>query len=115
MKSLSALALLAAGVGAEFRRFDGPINAASNYIHYSEGYVVTPGFVDISNLVFETADDGASGGKLFPGKKSGQWDDDGEGEGFEGDDMVGDDGGNRHLDGEVSGSTVSLSVCCWCR
>jgi hypothetical protein len=44
---------------SEFRRFDGPINAASNYIHFSEGYVITPGYIDISNLVFASADEGA--------------------------------------------------------
>jgi hypothetical protein len=40
-------------VKSEHRRFDGPISAASNYIHYSEGYVITPGYVDISDLEFE--------------------------------------------------------------
>lgn len=46
---------------AEHRRFDGPINAASNYIHYSEGYVVTPGYVDISELVFEAVGEAGQG------------------------------------------------------
>ncbi|KAL7545558.1 hypothetical protein ACHAWF_008908 [Thalassiosira exigua] len=47
----AAAALLPPGAVAEFRRFDGPIHAASNYIHYSEGYVVTPGFIDFVDIV----------------------------------------------------------------
>ena len=36
------LLLLSVGAAnAEYRRFDGPVNAASNYVHYSEGYVVS--------------------------------------------------------------------------
>ena len=63
MKTLLSLAaLLGASFPApslaEFRRFDGDIAAASNYIHYSEGYVVAPGYVDISDLAFASADDG---------------------------------------------------------
>jgi hypothetical protein len=59
--AIAALVALSSPSNAEFRRFDGEINAASNYVHYSEGYVVTPGYVDISNLVFETVDDGTRG------------------------------------------------------
>ena len=60
MSPFIVLLLLSAGpANAEYRRFDGPINAASNYVHYSEGYVVTPGYVDISNLWFKTAEDSA--------------------------------------------------------
>jgi len=61
---------------AEYRRFDGPITAASNYVHYSEGYVVTPGYVDISHLWFKTADAG------YPSTYSSEerdWDDDADG------------------------------------
>ena len=42
---------------AEIRSFDGPIEAAASYIHYSEGFIATPGYVDIGNLVFSTIDD----------------------------------------------------------
>lgn len=42
---------------AEVRSFQGPIEAAASFIHYSEGFIVSPGFVDISNLVFSTVDD----------------------------------------------------------
>jgi hypothetical protein len=56
--SLFAVLSLPSSTVSEFRRFDGPINAASNYIHFSEGYIVTPGYIDISNLVFASADNG---------------------------------------------------------
>ena len=58
--SLLGLLSLICPALSEFRRFDGEINAASNYIHFSEGYVVTPGYIDISNLVFASADEGTS-------------------------------------------------------
>lgn len=57
--SLLGLLSLICPALSEFRRFDGEINAASNYIHFSEGYVVTPGYIDISNLVFASADEGS--------------------------------------------------------
>lgn len=85
MKSLQldsfVVALLAAAAivpsDAEVRHFEGPIDAASNYIHYSEGYIVTPGYVDISNLVFETVDDGTTPTNAFS-EKNPDWGDDGE-------------------------------------
>jgi hypothetical protein len=40
----------------EIRSFQGPLDAASNYIHYSEGFIVAPGYVDISALTFSTND-----------------------------------------------------------
>jgi len=46
--------LLCAQVTAEIRKFDGLIEAASNFIHYSDGYLVAPGYVDISGLTFST-------------------------------------------------------------
>jgi hypothetical protein len=101
---------------AEFRRFDGPINAASNYIHFSEGYVVTPGYVDISDLIFASADNGVPS-KYIPEER--EWSDNGgdddEAEMEVVDDYSGDDesGGERLLDGTfgddgglASGSTV---------
>lgn len=42
---------------AEIRRFEGKIEASPSFIHYSEGFLVTPGFVDISNLVFTTLEE----------------------------------------------------------
>ena len=122
MKSLPPLTALIAIVSisssfAEFRRFDGPINAASNYIHFSEGFVVTPGYVDISDLIFTTADNGRPI-EYIPEERSGGGDDDDDGEGVameEVDDYSGDDatGGNRFLDGSYGGSersSVSFST-----
>mmetsp|Transcript_19741 Transcript_19741/g.42338 ORF Transcript_19741/g.42338 Transcript_19741/m.42338 type:complete len:564 (+) Transcript_19741:170-1861(+) len=101
--SLPALLLAAASAPAsvtlaEFRRFEGPIDAASNYIHYSEGYVVTPGYVDISDLVFESADDGGTPGEYVAEERD--WDDDDgeeetgedDGEGGRRDRRLGEDG-----------------------
>lgn len=51
-------------ITSEIRTFHGTIDATSAYIHYSEGYIVSPGFVDLSNLVFTTtADDHNDGGR----------------------------------------------------
>ena len=115
---LTLFATAAQQTTAEFRRFEGPINAASNYIHYSEGYVVTPGYVDISSLVFTNAD-GGSAKKIFSGKTRGdpvsEWTDDDE-RNFEGDDDESfeeeDDGGVRQrvLDGgDVEGEDIETS------
>lgn len=49
------------GIGkslAEIRAFEGPIEASANFIHYSEGFIVTPGYVDISDLAFTSDDNG---------------------------------------------------------
>jgi hypothetical protein len=52
-----ASVLLASSCLAEIRQFDDVFKAASSVIHYSEGYVTAPGFVDLNDLVFSTADD----------------------------------------------------------
>ena len=44
-------------VSAEIRSFEGSVEAAAGFIHYSEGFIVSPGYVDISNLVFSTIHD----------------------------------------------------------
>mmetsp|Transcript_23407 Transcript_23407/g.32801 ORF Transcript_23407/g.32801 Transcript_23407/m.32801 type:complete len:621 (-) Transcript_23407:115-1977(-) len=44
-------------VVGEIRSFKGRIDAASNFIHFSEGYLIAPGFVDLSELVFTTLKD----------------------------------------------------------
>lgn len=44
-------------VSAEIRSYNGNIAATSNYIHYSEGYIVAPGCVDLSGLVVSDAGD----------------------------------------------------------
>ena len=125
MKSLPPLTALFAIVltpssFAEFRRFDGPLNAASNYVHFSEGFVVTPGYVDVSDLIFTTADNGRPI-EYIPEERSGGGDDDdddGDGAGVameEVDDYSGDDAteGNRFLEGSYGGnerSSVSFST-----
>lgn len=49
------------GVIAEIRTYKGgAVRAASYEIHYSEGYLVTPGYVDVSGLTF-VANDSPSG------------------------------------------------------
>jgi hypothetical protein len=84
MKTLLSLAALLLGASflpapslAEFRRFDGDIAAASNYIHYSEGYVVAPGYVDISDLSFAaSADDDDVVGMPGENEDEREWNDD---------------------------------------
>ena len=73
---LLALAIVAcfvpSAVRAEIRPYKGgPVRAASYEIHYSEGYLVTPGYVDVSGLTF-VADDSYGGG----GEAHGRDDDD---------------------------------------
>ena len=82
--------------------------SASNYVHYSEGYVVTPGYVDISDLVFATVEGGGGSrpAKIFPGKQR-HWD--GDGDGGDGDDYDynseddDDDDGDDDLDHDDEG------------
>lgn len=58
-RSVLLLLLTATASLAEYREFNGLIEADSTYIHYSEGYIVAPGFIDLKQLVFRTvADDG---------------------------------------------------------
>ena len=39
------------------RNFKGKLAATPEYIHYSEGFIVAPGYVDLSNLVFTLNND----------------------------------------------------------
>lgn len=55
---VTAVLLLSRQINAEYRQFDGIIQAAASYIHYSEGFVIAPGTLDISDLVFSTIDSG---------------------------------------------------------
>lgn len=43
---------------SEIRKFEGPLDAASGYIHFSEGYLIAPGYVDLSGLRFKNNDNG---------------------------------------------------------
>eukprot|EP00984_Skeletonema_dohrnii_P006735 scaffold2402_cov132-Skeletonema_dohrnii-CCMP3373.AAC.13 len=108
--SLFAVLSLPAPTVSEFRRFDGPINAASNYIHFSEGYIVTPGYIDISNLVFASADEGTPN-TYVPEDRD--WNDDHSAvmEESRGDDRVAnDDTYDRQLEEEIGDDTESAIV-----
>lgn len=50
--------LLSIKVHGENRSYSGILTATPEYIHYSEGYLVVPGTVDLSGLLFSTSDDG---------------------------------------------------------
>jgi hypothetical protein len=103
-------------VSSEIRTFSGIIEAASTFIHYSEGYLVAPAFIDISNLVFQTIDDGGKKAyvldKRVPEEDDALKADDDE----SGDDDAEADGGDRggrHVrlaadDTSLGGSTVRL-------
>lgn len=101
-------------VSSEIRTFDGIIEAASTFIHYSEGYLVAPAYIDISNLVFQTIGDGGKKAydldKRVPEEDNvSHANDDGE----SGDDDALADGGDRHVrllagDTSLGGSTVRL-------
>lgn len=41
-------------IEAEIREFNGVIDADSSFIHYSEGFIIAPGFIDLSELTFTT-------------------------------------------------------------
>ena len=49
---------LAGLVSSEIRSFSGIIEAASTVVHYSEGFLIAPAYIDIGDLVFQTIDDG---------------------------------------------------------
>ena len=111
------LSLLLTPTRAEHRRFDGPISAASNYIHYSEGYVVTPGYVDISELEFEAVSEKAGENKLF---QEGMVVAEGVDDEYVDDEYVDDDGGGggggRGLEDGVATVSILLFVYhrSWC-
>lgn len=46
-------------IEAEIREFNGVIEANSSFIHYSEGFIIAPGYIDLSELTFTTT----AGGK----------------------------------------------------
>jgi hypothetical protein len=55
LRSILSL-LVSLAVQAEIREFNGLIEADSTYIHYSEGYIIAPGFIDLSQLSFSTVE-----------------------------------------------------------
>lgn len=93
-------------VQAEHRRFDGPIAAASNYIHYSEGFVVTPGYVDISDLEFEAVSESVASKLFSEGALEAEGDD---GEYDDGGEYEDDADGARALE-DASGSVGTVSA-----
>ena len=48
---------------AEIRKFNGMIEAASTFVHFSEGYLVAPGKVDLSGLEFAAIGKASKGNK----------------------------------------------------
>lgn len=93
---LLSIALLSCigNVASEIRSFKGRIKAASNVIHYSEGFLVAPGYVDLSGLLFTTIDDE-------------EFDDDSEDDEDDGGGRRLKDDGNDDIAADLPGSTVS--------
>ena len=54
-----------AAVRAEIREYNGVIQADSRFIHYIEGFIIAPGFIDLSGLTFTTKT-GVEGGDYDP-------------------------------------------------
>ena len=80
---------------AEIRSFNGRIDAASMYIHYSDGYLIAPGYVDVSGLTFSTLEEEV----FIPESDISVGNDDGTGSD--------DENGNRMLDDSDQVSGVS--------
>lgn len=101
------LVLTAPFASAEIRRFDGPIDAASNYVHFSEGYIVAPGYVDVSGLTFRASGDDGSDQRDYSGLNKGPYVEevDFDDDGFNNDDGV--DDGNRLLAEEKEGEKAA--------
>jgi len=47
----------------EIRNFVGKLEATADFIHYSEGFIIAPGYIDISGLKFNVAD-GSTGNRM---------------------------------------------------
>ena len=54
LRTVLLIVLSLAAVRAEIREFNGVIEADSSFIHYSEGFIIAPGFIDLSGLTFTT-------------------------------------------------------------
>lgn len=90
------LCVVAAVVQAENRSFSGILTPSPMYIHYSEGYLVVPGSLDLSGLLFSTSDDGYYEKKNRTENITTST----SGSSSSGDDLVNDDGKpNRQLQG----------------
>mmetsp|Transcript_5329 Transcript_5329/g.7838 ORF Transcript_5329/g.7838 Transcript_5329/m.7838 type:complete len:606 (+) Transcript_5329:3-1820(+) len=84
-------------VVSEIRSFKGRVDAASNFIHFSEGYLIAPGYVDLSDLVFTTLDDDEFDDNFDD--QQGFDDDEQDEDGNDKKEEDGGDGGRRSLDG----------------
>ena len=50
---------------AEIRNFVGKLEATPDFIHYSEGFIIAPGYIDISGLKFTVDDNGGDGNRMI--------------------------------------------------
>lgn len=50
---------------AEIRQYQGLIEANSSFIHYSDGFLQAPGYVDLSNLKFVSLELGSGSNQTF--------------------------------------------------
>lgn len=57
---LLSLSSLSQVVNCEIRAFNLLLEPASEYIHFVEGFLLNPGYIDLSELQFEAIDDGES-------------------------------------------------------
>jgi hypothetical protein len=56
------LLIFSLAIEAEIREFNGLIDADSSFIHYSEGFIIAPGYIDLSELTFTTTAGGEDDG-----------------------------------------------------
>jgi hypothetical protein len=91
--------VLSLAVQAEIRDFTGVIQADSSFIHYSEGFIVAPGYIDLSELSFSTLD---NGGGVYDGEERDPTTDEDGGTGERNDDDTVDDDDNFPGDESVN-------------
>lgn len=61
LRTALLIILSLSAVRAEIREFNGVIEADSSFVHYSEGFIIAPGFIDLSGLTFTTMTAGEAG------------------------------------------------------
>ena len=57
LRTVLLIILSLVSVRSEIREFNGLIDANSDVIHYSQGFLIAPGFIDLSGLTFTTQAD----------------------------------------------------------
>jgi hypothetical protein len=108
------LAATASLTGAEYREFNGLIEADSTFIHYSEGYIVAPGFIDLTHLTFTTVDDDDDADAPYEDGEEREPGEEKDGEDDEDDDAKTDQPGDEHggdrrqLSDIAAGNTVDI-------